>query len=64
MTPNECCRFLERICNLRSLPNFYRSWIVDSFSTVTTDEELRVLCETISSELQAVAAHPDYFTVV
>lgn len=64
MTPNECCRFLERICNLRSLPNFYKSWIVDSFNSIENEDDLRLLCKTISSELQTIAARPDYFTVV
>ena len=57
------CRFLERICNLRSLPNVYKRQIVDRFLAVKSEEELRVLCESISSELQTVAARPDYFTV-
>ena len=57
------CRYLERICNLRSLPAYYKKQVVKRFLAVKSEDELRQLCESIRDELQPIAAHPDYFTV-
>ena len=57
------CRYLERICNLRSLSAKSKSQIVDMFLAVRSEEDLRQLCYKIQDRLRPIAANPDYFTV-
>ena len=57
------CRYLERICNLRSLSARSKRQIVDRFLAVRSEQELRQLCESIQDRLRPIAVNPDYFTV-
>jgi len=57
------CAFLERVCNGRTVPERFKSQIINRFLAVKNIEELRQLCEIVSTRLRAVASNPDYFTV-
>lgn len=58
-----CCDFLNRVCNLNSVPTTIKNYAVDEFSRVKSIDELYQLCKTIEGLLQPIAANPDYFTV-
>ena len=57
------CRFLERVCSLKSLSAKSKRQIVDRFLAVRSEVELQQLCESIQDKLQPIASNPDYFTV-
>lgn len=57
------CRFLERVCGLKSLSAKSKRQIVDRFLAVHSEEELRQLVESVRAKLVSVSANPDYFTV-
>lgn len=57
------CEYLNRVCNLRSLPRVYKDYISNKFTEIQTVEDLRELCISIQDSLRPIAANPDYFTV-
>ena len=60
---DRCCRFLERICNIRSLSARSKRQIVDLFLSVRSLTELQALCEHVSVTCITKYGYNDYFTV-